>query len=82
MEKYTEFSIEKIVDAYRELTPDYEVRAIQVDEIINSTINSRRDIIFRKGNKTLPLEQAIKELHLPSPDDILLDGGIYKIYST
>ncbi len=71
MKMYTEFDIEKLIDTYKVATPDYEVYAIKVNDIVAGTLKSRRDIIFKKDNKTLTLAQAIPELDLQAPDEIL-----------
>ncbi|WP_286913300.1 hypothetical protein [Flavobacterium sp. UBA4197] len=69
--KYIEFDREKIVDYYKEAAPDYDVRQIAVTSIDGSSLKYEWDIVFRKGDTTLTLAQAITDLDLPTPDDIL-----------
>lgn len=69
--KYTEFDRDKVLDYYREAAPDYDVQKIIVNSIDGSSLKQEWSIVFKRGIKTLTLEQAIVELELLTPEQIL-----------
>ncbi len=62
---------EILLDKYRELAPDYIVTGNVVDVIDNSTTRQQFSIMFKKDDKVMRLDEAIEELGMPSPDEIL-----------